>query len=415
METEAPYDTIIVGSGIAGLYVAIELLKKHKGRVAVFERQKGVGGRVHTFRQTVDGNKLQWEAGAGRISGDHPMVLELLKRYKLKFIPIGSTVQYKHTYDSALEPDAFQPGIPAFLEPLKGLPPHDLETHTLRQLLTRIHGPKAEAYLIRFPYRAELDVMRADVALKLFEGEFSRTDYGICAEGLSAMIDAMRAEAEKLGAVFHLEHTLVDIQQHGLVTATFQHDEPVVIKAKRAVLALPVEALKDLKAFSKWQTMRHLKMEPLLRFYGAFPKEDGKVWYEEYSRIVTSEPLRYIIPGNAAVGSIHMSYTDTQDAAYWIRKLKTVGEKKVGEEMLAELRKLIRATIPPPYFMKAHAWDYGVTYWLPGRYDPAELSKEALTPIATMPNVHLCGESFSLRQGWMEGALEHAATLLKKL
>jgi monoamine oxidase len=110
-----------------------------------------------------------------------------------------------------------------------------------------------------------------------------------------------------------------------------------------------------------------------------------------------------------------MSYTDTQDAAYWIRKLKTVGEKKVGEEMLAELRKLIRPTIPPPYFMKAHAWDYGVTYWLPGRYDPAELSKEALRPIPAMPNVHLCGESFSLRQGWMEGALEHAATLLKIL
>ena len=410
METEAPYDTIIVGSGIAGLYVAIELLKAGTKRLAVFERQKGVGGRVHTFRQTVDGNKLQWEAGAGRISGDHHMILELLKRYKLTFSPIAPTVQYKHTYDSALEPDAFQPGIPAFLGPLHGLPPRDLETHTIRQLLTRIHGPKAEAYLIRFPYRAELDIMRADVALKLFDGEFSRSDYGVCVEGLSALIDAMRAEAEKLGAVFHMEHTLVDIQQHGLVTATFQHEEPVVVKAKRAVLALPVEALKDLKAFSKWHTMRYLKMEPLLRFYGAFPKEDGKVWYEEYSRIVTSEPLRYIIPGSADVGSMHMSYTDTQDAAYWIRKLKTDGEKKVGEEMLAELRKLIRPTIPPPYFTKAHAWDYGVTY-----YDPVELSKAALTPIGTMPNVHLCGESFSLRQGWMEGAVEHASMLLKKL
>ena len=59
METEAPYDTIIVGSGIAGLYVAIELLKAGTKRLAVFERQKGVGGRVHTFRQTVDGTYLR--------------------------------------------------------------------------------------------------------------------------------------------------------------------------------------------------------------------------------------------------------------------------------------------------------------------------------------------------------------------
>jgi hypothetical protein len=110
-----------------------------------------------------------------------------------------------------------------------------------------------------------------------------------------------------------------------------------------------------------------------------------------------------------------MSYTDTQDAEHWIRRLKVEGEKQVGEEILSELRRLLSPTIPPPYFVKAHAWEHGVTYWLPGKYDPAELSKEALTPFKAMPDVHVCGESFSLRQGWVEGALEHTATLLKKL
>ena len=171
-----------------------------------------------------------------------------------------------------------------------------------------------------------------------------------------------------------------------------------------------------IKPLQTWHVLRHLQMKPLLRFYGAFPKEENKVWYETYgTRIVTSEPIRYMIPGDTSVGSAQMSYTDSQDAEYWIQRLKTEGEKQVGEEMLQELRRLLKPSIPPPYFVKAHAWDHGVTYWLPGAYDPSALSKEAITPFQEMPAVHVCGESFSLRQGWIEGAIEHAESMLQKL
>jgi len=419
METEAPYDTIIVGSGIAGLYTAVEVLKAHpKSRVAVFEKYKNLGGRVYTFRQTIEGKALQWEGGAGRISENHTMVLDLLKHYKLTFQPIGGDIQYKDTYTSPLEPDIFESGIPVFMDTLHALPAADLQRHTIRQLLTRLHGAKkANTYLIRFPYRAEVDVMRADMALRLFSREFRKGErYGICTEGLSALIGALRDDATKRGAVFYREYTLVDVEEGEEVIATFEHDSELVrVKGKQIVLAIPSEALKHVKPFAKWHVLRHLRMEPLLRFYGAFPKENGAVWYETYGgRIVTSEPVRYIIPGNTEVGSMHMSYTDTQDAQFWIQKLKTEGEKRVGEEMVSELRRLLQPSIPPPYFVKAHAWDHGVTYWLPGAYDPVDLSKEALRPFAAMPNVHVVGESFSLRQGWMEGALEHAAQLLNR-
>ncbi len=111
-----------------------------------------------------------------------------------------------------------------------------------------------------------------------------------------------------------------------------------------------------------------------------------------------------------------MSYTDSQDAEYWIEKLNARGEKVVGEEMLAELRRLLTPTIPPPLLVRAHAWEEGVSAWLPGAYDPAELGRAALTPFPEKwPGLHLCGESFSLRQGWIEGALEHADDLLAVL
>ena len=408
---EAPYDYIIVGSGIAGLYMGVELLRaKPKARLAIFERGAEVGGRAYTFHK----DDMQWEAGAGRISKRHTLVLGLMKRYKLTFMPISGAIQYKDTYTSPLQPSAFEAAIPIFLDTLTGLPAEELATHTIRQLMTRIHGPsRTESYLIQFPYRAETDIMRADMALDLFRAEMRTSEgYGICKEGLSALTGAMRNDIEARGGTFFMGHDLVTVAQKGLVEAVFKHEaDELRVKAHRCVLAISVDALRALPPFKNWSVK--LRMTPLLRFYGVFPpQEDGKQWYEEYGRVVTSTPIRHIIPSG---GAVQMSYTEGEDAMIWIDKINAVGEKKVGEEILGELRKLLKPSIPAPTFVRAHVWEHAVTYWLPGNYDPVVCSKEAMTPLKSMPAVHVCGESFSVRQGWLEGAVEHAAQLLRLL
>lgn len=406
-----PYDTVIIGSGMAGLYVATKLQKARK-RVLIVEKFKDLGGRASTFKQTVDGKALQWEAGAGRISENHTMVRELMRRYKLTWSPIGGDTNFIESYGEKAIPHAFESGMPSFLYPLAALPAEDLATHTLRQLLVKVHGSKADEYCLQYPYRGELDTMRADMALKLFQHEFALTEkYGICVEGLSAIIEGLKKEFEAKGGSFLLEHTCLSVEQsgRGLVKVTCVKDDPIVLEAKSCILAVPVEALKQIRPFGDWKPARHVAMKPLLRFYGVFPEPWGS------GRIVTPTPIRYMIPGNPAIGSMQMSYTDSQDAEAWKDKLDKLGEKAVGEEMLGELRRLVAPTIPPPSFVKAHYWDHGVSYWLPGDYDPKEESRAAYRPLKGMPNVHLCGESFSLRQGWMEGALEHAAALLRLL
>jgi monoamine oxidase len=416
MNTES-YDVIIIGSGVAGLYLATELLRrKRKQRIVVIEKYKEIGGRAYTFKRTLDGKELQWEAGGARISEHHHMIRELMRRYKLTWTPIGGGVKYIDGYGADAEKDYFDSGIPVFLQTLWSLPNEVLAKSTVRQLLTQIHGPaKAEEYLIRFPYRAEADTMRADIALRLFTNEFRGSEnYGICGEGLSAIIEGLRKEFEAKGGTLLLEHTCMKVEQDtkkGPVKVTCMKDkEPVVFEGKHCVLAVPVDSLKSISPFEKWEGAKHLAAKPLLRFYGVFPDSS---WAKE--RIVTATKIRYMIPGNPAIGSVQMSYTDSQDAEAWKEKLDQVGEKAVGEEILGELRRLIQPTIPPPTFVKAHYWSDGATYWLPGSYDPAEKSKEAYRPLAAMPSVHLCGESFSMRQGWMEGAVEHAAGLCRLL
>jgi len=415
------YDFVIIGSGVAGLYLGVELLKRlSKGvRIVILEKYKEIGGRAHTFHREIDGVKVQWEAGAGRISKEHTLILDLIRRYKLTWVKIGTGLQYKDTYSSPLEPNIFEEGIPAFLQPLYHLPSDILATHTIRELLTKIHGPKiTEEYLIRFPYRGEVDTLRADMGLKIFHGEMgSHEGYGICAEGISAIIDGLRKEFEQRGGRILMEHELMEIkgggERHRLVCLSGKYNEAreeVHIDAEHCVLAAPVSSVKKIKPLEGLGILKHLDARPLLRFYGVFPKDErGKYWPEEYEgRIVTSTPIRYMIPGDEKTGTVQISYTDSKDAEFWKRKLDKEGEKAVGTEIVQDLRKLLKPSIPSPTFVKAHYWDDGVTYWLPGKYSPEEDSRAAYEP---MPKIHLCGESFSLRQGWMEGAAEHAKGL----
>jgi monoamine oxidase len=104
-----------------------------------------------------------------------------------------------------------------------------------------------------------------------------------------------------------------------------------------------------------------------------------------------------------------ISYTDGADAAYWIKKPKGVAEK----EVMAAIRALLPThTIPDPTEFHIYPWPSGCTYWLPGSYDPAQMIRESLQ---IQDGLYACGESLSLKQAWMEGALDSADDLLRIL
>ena len=432
MEQTEVYDVVLIGSGLSALWLATELLRATKAKVAVVEQYKALGGRVATFHTDLKGvGPLQWEGGAARISSRHTHVLELVRRYKLHWIPIPHKTTYKDTYTSEPRPDTFELGIPAMLQPLLQLSPTILATHTVRSLLIKLHGFKvAEEYLLEFPYRAEIDVLRADQALAMFTNEFSKqAEYGIVAEGFSAVVDGLEKEFKKLGGTVLTHYEFVGATQESrkdLVTVRCLVGPPsegtsrstVSLQGRRLVLAIPPAALARIPQFAKWPLLERLRMEPLLRFYGVFPLgADGKAWFEGLDgTLVTSTPIRFVIPASAKKGIIQISYTDSQDTEHWTRILEKEGADAAGAAMIEELEKLLGLKIPKPLMVKAHHWKEGAAYWLPGEYSAAEASREAaLRPFPELPAVHVCGDSYSLRQAWVEGALEHAALLLPVL
>jgi monoamine oxidase len=390
--------TVIVGAGIAGLWLALQLARRGD-RVSVLEKYDYIGGRVLTSK------KHHVEIGAGRVHESHSRVGALVDHYRLTRISLGNTTMWiSRKSDGVPEPNDFEPTWAAICDQIALLPPSILSTHTLRELAVRIMGSKeADAFLERFPYRAELNTMRADVALQSFRsnGDMGTRDgYYVVREGLSTIINRLATEGRRAGVAIRTGTEVVRLEG-----TTIHIKGRAKIHADRVILATHVVALQKLLPSVPWT--RYLTMEPLTRIYAQYPTP---AWFADIPKFVTDSPLRYVIPMDPTSGTIMISYTDADDTRWW-RGLKG---KALIRAIQSELHVVFPdRTIPDPIWMNAYEWSEGCTYWRPGDYDPATVASQLMNP---SPNLYVCGESLSVgHQAWMEGALESAEALLKTL
>lgn len=376
--------TIIVGAGIAGLWLA-EQLAKRGDRVTVLEKDKRLGGRVVTAA-------AGYEIGAGRIAAPHRRVLALVRRFGLS--------TYAHTDGTrwmSLDGDSYENNFSdvwdALLRLIRSLDPDVLATHTLRELAERILGPKAANEILqKFPYRAETETLRADLGILTFDGDMSAsTKFMGVVGGLSRIITGLAEACRAAGVRIRLNTTVIDVIGNAAVLA-----DGSSVAADRVVLAMPVSALRELPCTRDLPLLRLLAIKPLTRFYASTTLRLNE-------RVVTDSPLRFIIPIRDDV--IMISYVESQDT----EPLRGLTGPALVRRLTTEIRRLFPGT--EIAWAKSYEWEEGCSYWLPGRYDPAAASVAAYESAG----VHLCGESFSLHQAWMEGALDHAAGLLDYL
>ena len=422
-------DYAIVGGGIAGLYAALHLAKKYpKAKISLFEKYRIFGGRVLTFRH----GSYQWEAGAGRIHSSHTLVRGLLKQYHLHEVPISSDVGWIDTYGSPLQINSWEESLGSWLTEIKRLPKQELAEHTLFELLVKIFGKaKAEKLVKPFPYYGEIYTLRADLAIQSFENEMGTHEhYSVSPEGYDSLIEHMVNDCEKhkVKCLNHyellgLEPVAKDCIRLFFATGELKLKEKrdvKTIEAKNVILALHADVLRKIEFVKHLDVLNCVKMEPLHRIYAVFPPSKNKqVWFSSIGKFVTSTPIRYFIPINPKKGVVMISYTDGKDTELWMNLAKgsQPSEEALGYLLTEECRKLFPdKDIPYPTYIKSHPWESGCTYWLPGNYDPVVESNQSLQPFGqAIPNLYICGESFSLKQAWMEGALENTSDLLRIL
>jgi monoamine oxidase len=422
------YDLIIVGGGISGLRTAIKALKKRPNiKCLILEKYGYIGGRIVTYRKDIPKvGEVQWENGAGRISTSHKKVLKLFKKYNLTFIPISEDIYYisdpkisdKH---ADIKGNTFSDLINYYIGPIECLPRDMLAANTLNDLLDMVIGPgSARNFYIQFPYYSEIHTLRADLAIDSFYKEMnSNKGFGVCKEGLGALPDSMMAEFLSRGGEILMNTPVTSVINNpdNTITLKVKSDAtPANFTAKMVVLALHHNALKELNSpISSLPVLKHLTMEPLLRMYAVFPVRKGVSWFSGLDKIVTDSHIRYIIPIDAKRGIVMISYTDGKDAKFWFKQ----GEGKMGEEnvkdlVMTEIRRLFPdRTVPDPIFFKQHPWTSGCTYWSPGNYCVEYESDKSLHPLPKdIPNLFMCGESFAVKQCWIESGLEQSDKLL---
>lgn len=401
-------DTLIVGGGLAGLTVA-EQLAKDGIRVTVLERYPAWGGRVATYRE----GGLQYEIGAGRIFKDHVRTHALIQRFGLHTYPISTYSEFEHTSNPFL--NIFDP-IHALLTEL---PPATLRQHTIAELVPVSYYPLLKAY----PYWAEIHLLRADVALELFNkdkpmaSKGTTTDFCGIREGIDSLALQLAKAAKEAGADMRNRHRVHSITQssNGLFEIIGDYGKkaeanPFVYTAKRVIIATSRHSYKEFAVLNNLPLLKQLACSPLMRIYAIYPhNSDGNVWFHDIEKQVTVNPLRYIIPIDKQSGLIMISYTDGVDTNYWRPLEGAALEAAIASSVKALFPDMI---IPSPTYLKKHDWPEGCTYWLPGPYSIQAAIHEAMNP---SPNLYVVGESISLHQTWIEGALESADTLLQKI
>ena len=358
-------DTIVIGGGIAGLYAGLD-----NPRTLVLEASDRLGGRIYTRKEP------QYEIGAGRIHLKHALVRGLLRRFHLTEVPLAR---------SATD-----------LQLLRTLPltrTEEMRSLTYAQYCRR-RMSRAQVDFLRqaFGYYSEFEVMNAYDAVDMLQRALSGS-FIVVKEGLSELVRRMAVHVN-----YRVNHKVehVEVTPEGVVVDG--------IKAKRVIFAIPPKALAHFRVLSP--AMLHAVAPlPLLRVYAAYEEP----WAAGLKAQTTPSWLRHIIPISPTV--VMVAYVEGADTApFRTQRGELRSLDRLNKEVHAELRRVFpERNIPDPIHFKAYLWTEGSHAWVP-HVNSDEIAQAVLNP---HPRLYVCGEAFSHKQAWVEGALETTKQVLQ--
>ena len=409
MHSTEIYDIVIIGGGMSGINCALKLSKNKK--VLLLDEREYWGGRIITK------SKPKYEIGAARFSNKHKLLNKLIKKYELNKIPLSQNIDYLHKTDNQVKiitnvDKILDKYFVKLLSKSKSYSQNKLKSITLFEFMNMCNEPEISQQIVNmFGYFSEIKMMNAYDALNTFREDFVNVQYYILKEGLTHLCNKMVEEAKQNGCVCKTGSFVTDVEkkEQYFEVKTRTH----VYRGDKIIFAIKGGQLKHfnlLKPIHKYIDCIH--NAELLRIYAKYPLRKSGVWFNNLRRMTTNSFLRQIIPINYEDGLIMISYTDGKDIeVFKDKKGKMLDETKIKDKIHAELNYLFKEKVPQPTYFKVHYWSVGAHHWKPG-CNSNKISSLMINPLA---NIYICGEAFSQKQAWVEGALETSECVVEKI
>tara|TARA_B100000575_G_C23132620_1_gene657266 strand:+ start:258 stop:1853 length:1596 start_codon:yes stop_codon:yes gene_type:complete len=400
------FNTIIIGGGISGLYMAYQMIQKGYKDILLLERSSILGGRIRTDQ--IDGYPI--ELGAARFSNKHTKLLSLIQKLKLddKKIKLSKDIDFyfknkKINYD-----------LHKYLRKLNSnkrkYTREYLEKINLLQYAVEILGPiEGNKLKDMYGYDAEFLKLNAYSALLMFQKDLLKdVDYYILKDGLSQIINKLEEYLVGTNKIKLLMDTnVLDIQKNKVVTDKNNY------KCKRIVVTIPQHDIQRFHIFDDCRVLDSVKNIPLIRIYAKYPiNKEGKVWFHDIQRTITDNFIRHIIPIDYEKGIIMISYTDYYIAEMW-NNLYLLGEDALTNKIQEEIKRLFKIKIPKPLEYNVYYWKSGVHMWKTN-HSMIRSYPKIMKPFSDK-KIYISNESFCKHQCWIEGCLQMVKDVIRKI
>ena len=405
------YDIIIIGGGIAGLFTAYKLSQTNKN-IILFESSNKLGGKIKTIKN----ENISYEAGAARFHKSHEKILALIHELDLKndiidlpkninHILRNKSSNYNYITNNNL---ILKELLNTTIESKNKTPKNILEKLSFFQYLTMLFDNETALFIKdSFGYDSEILHLNAYAALYYhYDDLFKDNNYSILANGLSQITDKLTDYLiNKKNVIIKKNVSIKEIHEKHVIT-----NKDDIFNFNTLIVAIPQKNLREINYFKNILPFEAIKPINLLRIYAKYPTEN--LWFKNIQRTTTDNILRHIIPINKKTGLIMISYTDDIYANMWNNN-RIINKEFLIKTLHQQIYNIFNIKPPDPEFISSHYWEGGIHMWKPNN-NIEKLYNNILKPNKDK-EIYIIGESFSKKQGWIEGVLETCFDILKLL
>jgi len=405
------YDIIIIGSGISGLYSALNIHKFHPNTsFLVLEKYKKqwIGGR--TSNEKFHEVSIVTGAGVGRKNKDK-LLIKLMNEIGIEYSEYKSVIHYSQF--NHLD-------IIKIINKLKILYHEYPKLHdkTFKQFFIQTLGEQLyEKFIMSVGYT---DYENADIYETLYNYGMDDDKGGWIGLNIpwKKMIDTLYY---KIGTKhFKFSSDVISIQKIKSSPCLFEikTQNKILYYSNKVIIATTISGIKTLVpgASNENSIYQQIHGQPFLRLYAKFDKKSSEIMKKYITTYtIVPGPLQKIIPIDSDKGVYMIAYNDNKNTLLLKNYLQNTPKNR---DLYCEL---IEKSLGIPngtlliLDIKDYYWPIGTHYYEPLKREKFHNREDFLYQVQhPEKGMLVVGEAVSKHQGWVEGALESVNAVLDK-